>query len=207
MPVKNNPPRPLREVVRDFEIRGKRVTKSMAEEAIRAVAADGRISKDEVDLLKAYGDGSVSWKTDRDTWRQGSLAGRALFAGLSDTIETMYETAGRASGATPVARTNPLFWWATGWATPNPVTDPSVSRQGLIREVRARSVGWVTASATDLLRAYPKATGLVNSVSYTPKPEVKRAIETLQRDWLAGRVVDETDLTAPLKSLLETRFR
>lgn len=218
MPIRNDAPvRSLRDVMWDFEVRGKPVTKAMAEEAARAVAADGKVTKDEVDLLRAYGDGPINLlggnPTDRETWKKGSETGRALFAGLSDTIESMYDKAvyDAAHSDKPKPPANPFTWWMTGWTSKPAVEDPKVaSADALMKAVRERSIGWVDNSVSDLLAKYPKATKESTSLftfSRTPKPAVKKAIDALKKDWLAGKIDDLADLASPLKPMLDKKYR
>jgi hypothetical protein len=108
----------------------------------------------------------------------------------------------------PKPPANPFFWWASGWASQPAVEDPKVaSSDALMKAVRERSLGWVNNSAERLLEKYPKATSLANSMMNTPKPAVKKAIDALKKDWLAGKVADEKNLAAPLKPLLDAKYR
>lgn len=202
-------PRPLRDVLRDFELRGKTVDKPLAEEAIAAVAADGKVTRDEVDALIEYGDGPVNLldhnrKNAQAGWTEGTRAGRALFAGLSDTIEDLHRKANPNAARKP---TNPFEWWAGGWAAAlAPDQSPKVELNSLTRAVRERSVGWLLGSVDQALRDYPKANVQRNTYYTSPKPDVQRRIDALVRDWKAGKVADQVDLASPLRAFLERKY-
>lgn len=207
-------PRPLRDIVRDMEIRDVPVTRKLVEEAIASVAADGVVSQDEVDALEAYGDGVGSYSRDRvresAAWKNGTEAGRALINGLSDAMEALYshekyhgkmtEVKTEGGGFNPF---NPWSFWVPGSSS---VKGAAVTPEKLKADVFAHSIGWLDNKVDDLLRAYPKSTVPDRTMTVIPLPPVKAAIDALRKDWSAG-TINETDIAAPLKKLLQEKYR
>ncbi len=211
MPVSIEP-RPLRDVIRDLEYRDVPVSKKLAEEALAAIAADGLVTKDEIDRLEVYGDGEYDWKRQRrdesKSWKQGTDAGRAMLNSLAEAIEQVYRSAERSKklATVPSAPTfnpwNPWSYWGLGASTKG----APISKDQLLERVREGAVGWLNNSVERLLEKYPKATVQDRTMVVVPKPEVKAAIEQLRRDWVAGNVPDG-DLAAGLKPLLDAKYR
>lgn len=211
--IRATEPRPLRDVVNDFEWRGQKVSKALAEEAVHSVAADLAVQKGEVDLLQPYADGTrdlrVKTPTDRATWKEGSEAGRALFNSLAEVIDRIHDVENRDALRRPQPNVlNPFTWFMGGigdW--PKPTKDAAIgSAADLMKEVRQQAMGWVDNSVSRLLESYPKAFIDGSSYSTKLKPDVQAAVTRLKRDWLAGKVADETNLAAALKPLLERKY-
>lgn len=205
--------RPLRDIVRDLEVYDVPVSKKLAEEAIAAVAADGLITKDELDRLEDYGDGVSDWRRERraesKAWKQGTEVGRALLNSLADAAKAAYQSAEKAGRLATVPNTpafNPWNPWSYWGLTGAPSKGAPVTRDELVGQVRAAANGWFNASAENLVAKYPKAIERESTSIVVPKPEVRRAIEALRQEWLAGRVEDGA-LSAGLVPLLEQRYR
>lgn len=208
--------RPLRDILMDVTLRNKPVTKGLAEEAARAVAADGVITQGEVDALEAFGDGPRDASRLRlegsASWKQGTEAGRALFNGLANAVESLYDGGNfEARRAAPAPAFNPFGWWMGGWATPSTsrASDQPVAVTGaeLLRQMREGSEGWLRGDFVELLKQYPRATSFRNSEANVPKRAVEQAYRKIKTDWLQGKVTNEADLLADLKPLLDARYR
>lgn len=204
--------RPLRDIVRDMEIRDVPVSKKLAEEAVEAIAADGVITKDEIDRLEVYGDGVADYARERrsesKSWKQGTDAGRAMMNSLAEAIEATYESAERKGTLATVPSApsfnpwNPWSYWGLG----APTKGAPITKDELLQKVREGSVGWLQNSVERLLEKYPKATVQERTHLIVPKPEVKAAIDQLRRDWVAGKVADG-EIAASLKPLLDAKYR
>lgn len=220
MPSVNRTPRPLRDIVRDLEVRDVRMSKALAEEAIASVAADGVASRDEARILEAYADGPMSYAKDRRDrlpgWREGSETGRALFNALATAVSNavlhaeVHDKLVTVKGEpAAIDVMNPFSWWTAGWATTTTgaALETGTSAPALIDEVRKRAVGWVHNSVDDALSDYPKAT--VNQSTYrrVPLPQVQVEIDKLRADWLAGRIDDRKDIASSLRTYLDANFR
>lgn len=208
--------RPLRDILLDVTLRDKPVTKALAEEASRAVAADGVITQSEVDSLESFGDGPRDAGRIRvresDSWKQGTEAGRALFNGLANSVESLYDGGNfEARQNDPAPSFNPFGWWMGGWAgsTSTHTHDQpvAVTAAKLLQRTRQGGEGWLRSDFETMLEKYPKATSDRNSMTDVPKRAVEQAYNKIKADWLKGKVTNERDLMVDLKPLLDTRYR
>lgn len=210
-------PRLLRDILMDITLRDKPVTKALAEEAVRSVAADGVITQAEVDALEPYGDGvrdsSRIRAHESSSWKEGTQAGRALFNGLSNAVESIYAGGNFESRRhEPAPSFNPFGWWMGGWAGSSSSSFASdqpvaVTAARVLQRTREGGTGWVHSDFEAMLERYPKATSDRNSEPLTPRPEVQTAYDKLKADWMRGKVTDERDLMADLKPLLDAKYR
>jgi hypothetical protein len=199
--------RPLSEILTDISVGDKRITQKLAEEAVAAVAADGVVSKSEVDQLEPYANGSFDERKrmaeESPGWKQGTEAGRALLNSLATAVRDLNERAN--AGQTPSV--DLLSLWTGGWMSSGAgAGEVKVDGQALLKQVRQQSVGWVQNSVEDLLRAYPKATVEVHTDQRQPKPEVQAAIDALTQKWVAGQLPERAKISDALKPLLDSRF-
>jgi hypothetical protein len=200
--------RPLSEILSDLSFGGKRITQKLAEEAVAAVAADGVVSKSEVDQLEPYADGSYDYSKqaaeEAPGWKQGTEAGRALLNSLATTVRDLNERAN--VGQQPSV--DFLSLWTGGWMSAGAGgNEVKVDGGALLKQVREHSVGWVHNSVDDLLRCYPKATVEAHTDQRVPKPEVQAAIDALTQKWVAGEVPERAKISDALKPLLDSRYR
>lgn len=205
--------RPLRDILLDVTLRDRPVTKALALEAARSVAADGLITKSEVDALEAFGDGPATAARERrarsEAWQEGTAAGRALFNSLAETVEGLYSSGNfQARSETPMNHF--AAWWVGGWYASNlrHVNDKPVpvTAAALLKDTRSSGERWLSSEFDGLLKRYPKAATQDSGVR-TPKPDVLAAYNAIKADWLKGKITNERDLLADLKPLLDARYR
>jgi hypothetical protein len=202
--------RPLSEIVNDIQYGDKKVSKKLAEEAVKSVAADGKIDASEVDRLEGYANGTYDSNKQRaedaDGWKHGTETGRALMNGLASTIQELSESKAAKEGKD--SGVDLLSLWTGGWMQSGPAkSDVQIDEQALMAKVRQSSVGWVHNSVETLLRSYPKATDEIHTQMLVPKPEVQAAIDELTKKWVAGDVQDLPKISDALKPLLDAKYR
>jgi hypothetical protein len=200
--------RPLSDILSDIAVGDKRITQKLAEEAVASVAADGVVSKSEVDQLEPYANGSYDESKrlaeQSPGWTKGTEAGRALLNSLATTVRDLNERAN--AGRTPSV--DLLSLWTGGWMSQGAGGgEVKVDGQALLKQVREQSVGWVHNSVEELLRSYPKATVEVHTDQRQPKPDVQAAIDALTQKWVAGELPEHAKLSDALKPLLDSRYR
>jgi hypothetical protein len=174
---------PLSDILRALESGVLVLTRELAEEAVRAVAAEVVVNRLELRRLDA-------WARSTGAEFPHSAAGRALVSALCEVVDELSRP-GRAFDP-----------WT--WTTPR---TQLVEVEALLRLVRERAQSVIDANVATVLMQYPKATRLVSDVEREPTPEVRATIQRLKVDWLDGHVVNEADLVAPLRALLESRYR
>jgi hypothetical protein len=174
---------PLSDILRALESGVLVLTFELAEEAVRAVAAEVVLNRLELRRLDA-------WARTTGAGFPHSAAGRALVRALCEVVDDLSRP-GRAFDP-----------WT--WTTPR---SQLVEVEALLRLVRERAQSDIDASIATVLMQYPKATLTVSEVEREPTAEVRATIQRLKGDWLDGHVVNEADLVAPLRALLESRYR
>jgi hypothetical protein len=174
---------PLSDILRALESGVLVLTRELAEEAVRAVAAEVVVNRLELRRLDA-------WARSTGAEPPHSAAGRALVMALCEVVDELSRP-GRAFDP-----------WT--WTTPR---SQLVEVDALLRMVRERAQAFIDASLVTVLMEYPKATRPVSEVEREPTPEVRATIQRIKVDWLDGHVVNEADLAAPLRALLESRYR
>jgi hypothetical protein len=228
MPSVPSHPRPLRDIVRDLEVRDVKMTRAIAEEAAASVAADGIISRDEARMLEPYADGPRNFAMDRRDrmtgWTEGSQTGRALFNALATKVNNMYLHAevhgelvtakGETSALDPM---NPFTWWTAGWTSTTKgaaiegkhVGHGSMdgTKSSFVDDVRKAAIGWLYNSVEDVLRDYPKSSVDIRTQQRKPLPQVQAKIDALRDDWLAGRIGDRKEIASSLRTYLDANFR
>jgi hypothetical protein len=224
-------PRPLRDIVRDLEVRDVKMTKAIAEEAAASVAADGIVSRDEARLLEPYADGPRDWQKDRRDrlpgWTQGSQTGRALFNALATKVSNMMlhaevhnELVNAPGERSSVDVMNPFTWWTAAWSGGASTTKGAAiegnhrghgsmdgTKASFVDDVRQAAIGWLHNSVEDVLRDYPKASVDIRTQQRTPLPQVQVKIDALRADWIAGRIGDQKEIAASLRTYLDANFR